>query len=104
MRLVMCLKYSVCLLATLQLMGCGKLEFSENPLQDLVPKILKPSAQGLEVVSGAAVGQKTVVNGYIINASVGAIRDQLESHTTNGYVIFHGVEGSIQSETITSTQ
>lgn len=79
--------------------GCGKLEFTQNPLEDIkIPKILKPSAQGVEIVSGAAVGQRTVLNGYYVDTSVGAMRDKLESTTPNGYTIYHGVKGSIVSD------
>jgi len=79
--------------------GCGKLEFSQNPLENIpIPKILKPTAQGVEIVSGATVGQRTVLNGYYVDASVGAIRDKLETTTPNGYTIYHGVKGSIVSD------
>lgn len=82
--------------------GCGKLEFTQNPLVT-PPIIQKPAAQGVEIVSGAAVGQRTVLNGYYVDTSVGAMRDKLESTTPNGYTIYHGVKGSIVSDS-TATQ
>ncbi|MES2964806.1 MAG: hypothetical protein V4760_13020 [Bdellovibrionota bacterium] len=83
--------------------GCGKLEFTQNPLEEIkIPKILKPTAQGVEIVSGASIGQRTVLNGYQVDASVGAMRDKLETVTPNGYTIYHGVKGSIVSDETTS--
>lgn len=85
--------------------GCGKLEFTQNPLENIVPPIiLKPEAQGVEIVSGASVGKRTVLNGYYVDASVGAIRDKLETVTPNGYTVYHGVKGSIVSDQTSSQQ
>ena len=90
------------IVAAMQLVACGKLEYSENPLTSLIPiKILKPESQGVEIVSGAAVGQRTVLNGYYVDAAVGAMRDQLETHTPNGYTVYNGVKGSIVSDETT---
>lgn len=78
------------------LAGCGRLDFSESILHPLIPRFSK--AQGVEVVSGASTGQRTLLNGYTVDASVGAIRDKLESTTPNGYTVYNGVKGAIVSE------
>jgi hypothetical protein len=83
-------------LAALMMAGCGKLDFSQTILHPLIPNI--STAQGVEVVSGASTGQKTLLNGYTVDASVGAIRDKLESTTPNGYTVYNGVKGAIVSE------
>ncbi len=83
-------------LAAFMLAGCGRLDFSQTILHPLIPNI--STAQGVEVVSGASTGQKTVINGYTVDASVGAIRDKLESTTPNGYTVFNGVKGAIVSD------
>jgi len=82
--------------ASLTMVGCGRLDFSQTLLHPLVPSI--STAQGVEVVSGASTGQKTLLNGYTVDASVGAIRDKLESTTPNGYTVYNGVKGAIVSD------
>lgn len=83
--------------ASLMLVGCGRLDFSQTLLHPLQPIGLS-TAQGVEVVSGASTGQKTLLNGYTVDASVGAIRDKLESTTPNGYTVYNGVKGAIVSD------
>lgn len=83
--------------ATLALSGCGNLDFSETLLRPLNPVVMS-KAQGVEVVSGSAIGQKTVINGYTVDASVGAIQDKLVSKTPNGYRVYNGVRGAIVSD------
>lgn len=79
--------------------GCGKIDYSSNVLDSTkIPQIIKPTSQGVEIVSGAAVGQRTVLNGYYVDASVGAVFDKLETKTQNGYTVFHGVRGAIVSD------
>jgi major membrane immunogen (membrane-anchored lipoprotein) len=90
-------QYALLAVAALMLAGCGKLDFSQTLLHPVIPSLFS-TAQGVEVVSGASTGQKTLVNGYTVDASVGAIRDKLESTTPNGYTVFNGVKGSIVSE------
>ena len=84
-------------LASLALTGCGKLDFSQGLLVPLNP-IVMSKAQGVEVVSASSVGQHTVLNNYIVDASVGAIQDKLSTRTPNGYSVYHGVKGSIVSD------
>lgn len=90
-------KLIVFCLGVLSLTGCGKLDFSQDLLHPLNP-IKLATAQGVEVVSGASTGKKTLVNGYTVDASVGAVRDKLESTTPNGYKIYNGVNGAIVSD------
>ncbi len=78
--------------------GCGKLEFTQNPLEDIPIVVQKAKVEGLEIVSGANVGQTTVLSGYKVDASVGAIRNQVNNVTPNGYTIYHGVKGAIYSD------
>ena len=85
-------------IASLMLVGCGRLDFTQSLLHPLTPINSLSTAQGVEVVSGASTGQKTVVNGYTVDASVGAIRDKLESTTPNGYTVYNGVKGAIVSD------
>ena len=89
-------QFALMALTALMLSGCGKLDFSITDLNPLAR--LFSSAQGVEVVSGSSTGQKTLLNGYTVDASVGAIRDKLESTTPNGYTVYNGVKGSIVSE------
>ncbi len=77
--------------------GCGKLDFSQDLLSPLTP-IRMSKAQGVELVSGSAIGQKTVINNYTVDASVGAIQDKLVTRTPNGFTVYHGVQGSIVSD------
>ena len=90
-------KVIVFCLAVLSLSGCGKLDFTQELLHPLNP-ISVATAQGVEVVSGASTGKKTLVNGYTVDASVGAVRDKLESTTPNGYKVYNGVNGAIVSD------
>jgi hypothetical protein len=85
-------------LASLMLAGCGKLDFSQTLLHPLIPISSFSAAQGVEVVSGASTGQKTLLNGYTVDASVGAVRDKLQSTTPNGYTVYNGVKGAIVSD------
>lgn len=78
--------------------GCGRIDFSLTDLRPKLPIISKATAQGVEVVSGSSVGQKTLLNQYTVDASVGAVRDKLETVTPNGYKIYHGVKGAIVSD------
>lgn len=80
------------------LSGCGRLDFTQSLLRPDAPLQIASKAQGIEVVSASAVGQHTVVNGYTVDTSVGAIQDRLVSKTPNGYVVYHGVKGEIVSE------
>ena len=82
--------------ALLTMTGCGKLDFSQGLLVPLNP-IIMSKVTGVEVVSGSAVGQKTVINGYTVDASVGAIQDKIVTRTPNGYSIYNGVKGAIVS-------
>ncbi|HVK60790.1 MAG TPA: hypothetical protein VM432_04530 [Bdellovibrionales bacterium] len=84
---------------TLALTACGKMEFNQSPLEQIIknPPFFK-STQGVEVVSGSTMSKRTVLNGYYVDASVGAPRDQLDSRTPNGYQVFHGVKGAIVSD------
>jgi hypothetical protein len=89
-------QFALITLAALMLAGCGRLDFN---LTDIAHPIRNLSTeQGVEVVSGASTGQKTLLNGYTVDASVGAIRDKLESTTPNGYTVFNGVKGAIVSD------
>jgi hypothetical protein len=81
---------------SLILAGCGKLDFTQSLLHPLTPTNSLSTAQGVEVVSGASTGEKTLVNGYTVDASVGAIHDKIESTTPNGYKVYNGVKGSIE--------
>lgn len=78
--------------------GCGRIDFSLTDLRPRAPIISKATTQGVEVVSGSSVGQKTLLNQYTVDASVGAVRDKLETVTPNGYKIYHGVKGAIVSD------
>lgn len=90
---------ALALLVMLTSVGCGKLEFTQNPIE-LDPGLIvkKPTAHGVEIVSGATIGKTTVLNGYRVDASVGAIRNKLDNVTPNGYTVYHGVKGSIFSD------
>jgi hypothetical protein len=90
-------KASTLVLFAFLVSGCGRIDFSLTDLRPKLP-ISKPSAQGVEVVSGSSVGKKTLLNGYTVDASVGAVRDKLETRTPNGYTIYHGVKGAIVSD------
>lgn len=95
-------KLSAYAILALTLSACGKMEFNQSALTDLIPiPIFKPAAQGVEAVSGSTMGKRTVLNGYYIDASVGAPRDQLDAQTPNGYKVFHGVKGAIVSDSTT---
>jgi hypothetical protein len=83
--------------SSLLLLGCGRLDFTQSLLHPLQP-IRFSKAQGVEVVSGASTGEHTLLNGYTVDASVGAIRDKLEATTPNGYTVYNGVKGAIVSE------
>jgi hypothetical protein len=92
-------KLSVLTIMMFALSACGKMDFSQTDLTSLIPKnIFKPAAQGVESISGSTMGKRTQVNGYYIDASVGAPRDQLDARTPNGYMVFHGVKGAIVSD------
>ncbi|MES2857484.1 MAG: hypothetical protein V4692_16555 [Bdellovibrionota bacterium] len=92
-------KLSVLMMMALALSACGKMEFNQSALTDLIPiPIFKPAASGVEAVSGSTMGKRTVLNQYYVDASVGAPRDQLDAVTPNGYKVFHGVKGAIVSE------
>jgi hypothetical protein len=95
-------KLAVLMLLALTVSACGKMDFTQNPLTNLIPPgIFKPSAVGVEAVSGSSMGKRTVLNGYYVDASVGAPRDQLDSKTPNGYMVYHGVKGAIVSDATT---
>ncbi len=85
-------------LPTLFLMGCGRLDFTQSLLHPLTPINSLSTAQGVEVVSGASTGQKTLVNGYTVDVSVGTVLDKIESTTPNGYTVYNGVKGAIVSD------
>ena len=87
---------AVAALSVFVLNGCGKLDFSETVLHPVTS--LLSTAQGVEVVSGASTGTKTLINGYTVDASVGSVRDKLETTTPNGYTVYNGVKGSIVSQ------
>lgn len=78
--------------------GCGRIDFSLTDLRPKLPVVSKATATGVEVVSGSSVGQKTLLNQYTVDASVGAVRDKLVTVTPNGYKIYHGVKGATVSE------
>lgn len=77
--------------------GCGKMDFTLTSLLPKNPILSKPAAQGVEVVSGASTAQHSL-NGYIVDASVGTVRDQIQTSTPNGYTVYHGVKGAIVSD------
>lgn len=83
--------------------ACGRLDLSLNQPVISPDLISKPSTQGVEVVSGSSMGKRTVINGYYVDASVGATRDKLEQRSPSGYTIYHGVKGAIVSDS-TSAQ
>lgn len=83
--------------ASVLMAGCGRLDFSQTLLHPLTPVTSLSTATGVEVVSGSSTGEKTLLNGYTVDASVGAVRDKLESTTPNGYKVYNGVQGSIVS-------
>lgn len=91
-------KISAAFAIAMMMTGCGRIDFSLTDLRPKLPIISKPTAQGVEVVSGSSVGQKTLLNQYTVDASVGAVRDKLETVTPNGYKIYHGVKGAIVSD------
>jgi len=78
--------------------GCGRIDFSLTDMRPKLPIFGKPTAQGVEVVSGSSVGELTLLNQYKVDASVGAVRDKLETRTPNGYTVYHGVKGAIVSD------
>lgn len=93
-------KFSVAALSILVAVtfaGCGRLDFTKS-LLNATGVSQASTAQGIEVVSGASTGQLTLINGYLVNASVGAVRDKLQSTTVNGYTVYDGVRGAIISD------
>lgn len=89
---------SIILLSAFALAGCGRLDFTQTLLHPLTP-IQLSTAQGVEVVSSSTTGTRTLINGYTVDASVGALSDKLTATTPNGYKLYNGIKGDVVSQT-----
>lgn len=88
-------KVLFCLILIFGAAGCGQVNVSIDPKEDLLPSISGPlKVSSFEVTTGSTL-RKTTSSGYTVTTSVGDPHNQAYQQTSGGYKIYAGVTGGV---------
>jgi hypothetical protein len=91
----MYMKLGLLVLSTLAALATGCAKIDVSPISNIPnPLNLLNRTTGAEVVSGASVAQRTLINRYIVDSSAGMAYSNITAKTPNGYKVYFGVKGA----------